>query len=234
MQILSTVSGGVLDHAIASASSIRERVDQEGVVLFRAGTRDDFVKLAKKVGPSIPHRDADEDDVTEVKFVPDLAGQAGYDGLSAGPLDPHTDGSGNSIAPSYVALWCAEQAGYGGESVLVDIREVVSDLQREAPWVIETLAQPGIAIFRSGADAYSGPVLFKEQGQWRVRLRLDSQGFFNGDGQRAIQRIREAIGRRAKTFVMQPGEGYIIDNHRILHGRLPFSGSRRMLRVLMS
>lgn len=224
----------VLDQS--EASRLRPLVTDLGAAFFRVDSREAFVALCQKVGTSAPHRDADGDNVTEVKFVSGRAGQAGYDGMSSGPLDPHTDGSGNKIAPSYVALWCAEQAGEGGESLLVDIQEVVEDLLVQSPWVVDILSQPNVSIFRSGSEEYAGPILFREDqtGRWRVRLRLDSQGFFNGDGQRAITRLREAIARRTRTFSMQPGEGYLIDNFRILHGRLPFTGSRKMLRILIN
>lgn len=216
--------------------NLKSLVDSAGTVLFRATSKEEFVELCGRVGPSLPHRDAGPDNVTEVTFVSKLAGQPGYNGLSSGPLDPHTDGSGNTVTPNYVALWCEEQAGEGGESLLVDIEGVVADLLREAPWVVEVLSERNVAIFRSGTEEYHGPVLFQEPGgqRWRVRLRLDSQGFFNGEGQRAIYRLREAISRRTKTFSMQAGEGYIIDNFRVLHGRLPFAGSRKMLRLLMN
>jgi alpha-ketoglutarate-dependent taurine dioxygenase len=229
-----TISNCVVDSSSSTAEHLKELVDQTGTALFRAESREEFVHLCTHIGPSISHRDAGQDNVTEVQFDSRHAGRPGYDGLTSGPLDPHTDGSGNKIAPRYVSLWCAEQAGRGGESLLVDIEEVVSDLEREASWVVDTLSA-NVAIFRSGADEYCGPVLFRDaiSQHWRVRLRLDSQGFFNGEGQRAITRLREAISRRTKTFSMQAGEGYIIDNFRVLHGRLPFSGSRKMLRILM-
>ncbi|WP_345124540.1 TauD/TfdA family dioxygenase, partial [Streptomyces chiangmaiensis] len=141
---------------------------------------------------------------------------------------------GNSVVPRYITLWCERNEGTGGECSMADGERVVEDLQQTSPWAIEALAKPNAAIYRSGREQYSGPVISQDPtGRWQFRLRLDSNGFFSAETLHAVSRLREAIALRTFTFALSPGQGYIIDNWRYLHGRLTFSGERVMLRTLI-
>jgi hypothetical protein len=117
---------------------------------------------------------------------------------------------------------------------MADGQAVIEDLERTSPWAVEALSKPNSAIYRSGAEQYSGPALWQDAtGRWQFRLRLDSNGFFSAEALHAVARLREAIALRTFTFTLNPGQGYIIDNWRYLHGRLTFSGERVMLRTLI-
>ncbi len=212
---------------------LRQQVDKDGMTRFRVNSRQEFLELSTEFGELFVHRDADPDAITVVKHDPERAGLDGYAALTAGPLKPHTDGSGNLIAPKYVALWCFRNEGVGGECTMADGQAVINDLLAENPWVVDRLSAKNAAIFKSGADRYDGPVVWNDGQQWRIRLRLDSNGFFSTETLHAIEVLREAIAARTFTFPLESGDGYVIDNQRYIHGRLTFSGTREMLRALM-
>lgn len=227
-----------------SVTSTYSRVDVEnaqqnlrnrGVALFQLASRQDLLDFSREFGALLSHRDADPDTVTVVKHDPGLTGQPGYDGLSSRHLNPHTDGSGNFVVPRYITLWCANDASEGGESVFIDGEAALADLSATAPWAAEALSAPRAVIFKSGDESYEGPVFCRdEEGNLRVRLRLDSQGYFSAAATSALGELRTALARQAWTLGLRPGQGYIIDNWRVLHGRRAFSGSREMLRTLVA
>lgn len=214
---------------------LKSKVMADGIAFFELSSRQELVEFSTGFGDLVMHRDADPDAVTVVRHVPAVAGEDGFAGLSAGPLLPHTDGSGNSMVPRYITLWCQANEGVGGECAMADGEAVVEDLQRTSPWVVEALSKPNAAIYRSGHEQYSGPAITQDpRGRWHFRLRLDSNGFFSAETIHAVTRLREAIALRTFTFGLAPGQGYIIDNWRYLHGRLTFSGERVMLRTLIN
>ncbi|MGF1654837.1 MAG: TauD/TfdA family dioxygenase [Actinomycetales bacterium] len=213
--------------------STRTAVDRDGFTTFRAGDRDEFLAFCRALGTVLPHRDGDADGVTRVRVVQAARGVAGLAGLGAGALDPHTDGSGTAHPPKYIVMWCRQAADHGGDCVVVDGRQVVADLTAEASWALAALSQRTAVVFRSGEEQYTGPVIVRTPDGHRWRLRLDTHGYFSADVQHALARLREAIARRTRTMRLEPGEGYVLDNEVMLHGRSAFGGDREMLRVLL-
>lgn len=228
-----TYTAGSVRSDLVKADELKEHVDEHGIARFQLESRAELIELSRRFGPLLTHRDADPDTVTVVRHVPEKDGLDGYAGLAAGPLRPHTDGSGNSIVPKYITLWCARNDGIGGECTMADGQAVVEDLLRDSPWVVERLSAPHAAIYRSGHEEYRGPVITRTGDRWKIRLRLDTNGYFATETLQSVVALRDAIAARTFTFPLAPGEGYIIDNERYLHGRLTFQGSREMLRTLI-
>lgn len=215
------------------ADEIKKEVDENGIALYKLASREELIEFSKGFGELLMHRDADPDTATVVKHVPEKEGLAGYEGLEAGPLRPHTDGSGNDVVPKYITLWCLANSGSGGEATMTDGRAVVEGLLRVSPWVVDELSRPNAVIYKSGDQSYEGPAVWNDDGAWKVRLRIDSNGYFSAQVTHALSVFREAMAAHTFTFPLDPGDGYVIDNERYLHGRRAFSGSREMLRTLM-
>jgi alpha-ketoglutarate-dependent taurine dioxygenase len=218
---------------VQRANHLKQQVDADGMARFRVASRQEFLELSTGFGELFVHRDADPDAITVVKHDPERAGLDGYAALTAGPLKPHTDGSGNRIVPKYVALWCFRNEGVGGECAMADGQAVIKDLLTENPWVVDRLSSQNAAVFKSGTEQYDGPVVWNDGEHWRIRLRIDSNGFFSAEALHAVAILREAIAARTFTFPLEAGDGYVIDNQRYIHGRLTFNGTREMLRTLM-
>ncbi|MED7828712.1 hypothetical protein, partial [Streptomyces chiangmaiensis] len=80
---------------IARVDSLKSLAASDGIARFRLESRQQLVEFSAGFGELLMHRDADPDTVTVVRHIPAVEGEDGYVGLSAGPLLPHTDGSGN-------------------------------------------------------------------------------------------------------------------------------------------
>ena len=65
-----------------------------------------------------------------------------------------------------------------------------------------------------------------------IRLRLDSLVRFAPAVAPHVPALRAAIQRHTIVLPVRVGSGYVLNNHRWLHGRLGFEGPRLMCRVI--
>ena len=65
-----------------------------------------------------------------------------------------------------------------------------------------------------------------------LRFRLDDGIQISPSLIDAFPTLRKLIYQYAAAVSLKPGQCYIADNHRVLHGRTSFTGSRELLRVL--
>ena len=66
----------------------------------------------------------------------------------------------------------------------------------------------------------------------QLRLRLDDLVTFAPDLLTHLPVLRVVIVRHTITVPLGAGQGYILDNHRWLHAREKFTGTRALYRVL--
>jgi alpha-ketoglutarate-dependent taurine dioxygenase len=189
-------------------------------------------RLAHSIATVVPHRDSGPDGVT---VIADLGGEfvrRGFAGFSALALNPHTDRSGVSHPPGLLLTSCRQAAQIGGECVAVDGRAVYDDLAQSEPDALRVFRKPRSVLF-GGAAGYLGSIFTDiEDGRVAIRLRLDELAQFSPEVSRWLPTLLDAIDRHAVTFTLHPGQGYILDNHRWLHGRRAFVGQRVLYRVL--
>jgi len=126
---------------------------------------------------------------------------------------------------------CRRPSATGGASVLVDGQAVYEDLAESQPDALRAFRTPHSVLF-GGAAGHLGSI-FADNGNDRVtvRLRLDDLAQFSPDVSRWLPTLRAAIDRHAITIGLDRGQGYILDNHRWLHGRNAFTGQRVIYRV---
>lgn len=160
-------------------------------------------------------------------------------------LEPHVDNPYRFSTIGYVVLHCLENSFEGGESTIVDGFAVAERLRAEDPEAFEALA--------------TTPVYFRYQDETtvldnlRTLVGLDAQGrvervawsnrteFVDVRPAEELERYYRARRRFAEliyseamtvTFKLQPGQAFILDNYRVLHGRKPFElaggGNRHM------
>ena len=159
-----------------------------------------------------------------------------YTGLG---LQAHTDNPYRDPVPTLQILWCIENAAVGGDSTVVDGFRAVERLRAEDP---------------AGFDLLAGfPARFEYAGSAGVRLEARRPMIeLSPDGQllgvrfnnRSAAPIRDvpfdhmqayyAAYRRfgeliddpdmAVSFKLSPGEAFIVDNTRVLHGRTGYEG----------
>lgn len=186
-----------------------------------------LIGLACSIGTVVPHPDSDPDGVTAIE---DRGGSTVL-GFTRCALSPHTDRSGVAVPPGLLLTMCGREPLSGGESLIVDGRAVYDDLVQTAPSAIEALSAPRSALF-GGADGHLGSVFTPAaDGTVMVRLRFDALARFAPAVSPHIASLRAAVWRHTITLPVCAGAGYVLNNHRWLHGRRGYEGPRLMYRV---
>lgn len=213
-----------------AASALGPALAEHGrVLLDGASSPDDLLRLARSIATTMPHRDSDAAGLTTIA---DVGGQmrSGFAGFSARALNPHTDRSGIANPPVLLMMSCGESANSGGECVIIDGKAVYDDLAEFNPKALRALSSPRSVLF-GGAAGYLGSIFTRIGDRVAVRLRMDELVQFSPEFTRWVSALRITIDRHARTFRLDAGQGYILDNYRWLHGRRAFSGQRVMYRV---
>ncbi|WP_367132806.1 MULTISPECIES: TauD/TfdA family dioxygenase [Streptomyces] len=149
--------------------------------------------------------------------------------LTRAPLDLHTCGAALREPPRLVLVACIHKASTGGATLLTDGRAVFDDLVRERPDAAHALSLPGAALFGRGPDAFAAPVLQVLADQRRiVRLRQDGLIRWPEHTQPHVPALRSRLTHYQRAIKLRPGEGFLLDNSRWLHGRTAFTGRNRL------
>lgn len=204
-------------------------VEQGLVLLDDVAGPDDLLRLAGTIATVVPHRDSDP---TGLTTITDTGGRMrrGFAGFSACALNPHTDRSGIADPPVLLMMSCGQPASSGGECVVFDGKAIYEDLVASNPRALQALSAPRSVLF-GGAAGHLGAVFARTGDRLTIRLRLDELAQFSPETARWLPDLRATIDRHAQTFMLTAGQGYILDNHRWLHGRRAFTGQRLMYRL---
>ena len=215
-----------------------ELLAAEGLALFHgADSRTAVLQTASAVVTVRPHPDADPDGITVITdrgAAGDLRGAAGF---SRRGLAAHTDGSRVPHPPALLIAVCALSAAAGGASRFIDGLAVFGELAANWPQALTAFTRPRSVLFGE-ADGYLGSVLTLVPGtpaataRLQFRLRLDDLVTFAPDLQPWLPALQATITRHTITVPLADGDGYILDNHRWLHAREQFTGTRTLYRVL--
>jgi hypothetical protein len=84
------------------------------------------------------------------------------------------------------------------------------------------------------ADGNTVPVILASNGLARIRFRDDRIAVpaSASDDQQVVDALRDLVSAATISVRLGPGDGYIVHNHRYLHGRSSFAGDRRLGRML--
>lgn len=159
------------------------------------------------------------------------------------PLVTHTDEAYRNPTPTVQFQHCLVSEVSGGESTLVDGFKVAADLREQAPEKFKLLAMTSLHFYYKETEAEldnDGPVI-----RLNVLGEVEEIRYSNHSVQpfllppdliepyyaayRTFGRMRESKTYQIK-FALQPGDLYMVDNRRILHGRSGFSsgGARHL------
>jgi len=173
---------------------------------------------------------------------------------SSEALHPHTDDPYRYEPPGISILHCLEASGQGGgESQIVDGFAAAEKLREEDPEAFNLLATVAVPHIRyrqdpvpQGDDVYLlaiAPVISLDRFGKICGLRFHERSFATLDIEpELMDAYYKALIKLAKllyadTFMithhLAPGEAFIFDNQRVLHGRSSFEGSpgRRHMRI---
>lgn len=191
-----------------------------------------LLTLARSLATVLPHRHGDPTGITVLSDRGPVAHRDGFAGFGTGALAVHTDRSGLPEPPGLVMTVCRQRAHHGGESLLVDGRAVYAELAQDHPDVLTALAAPRSVLFGGAAGHLGAIITYRPDNRVSLRLRWDSLARFSPDVARVLPVLRAAVDRQTTEIALRPGQGYVVDNHRWLHGRREFTGPRAMCRVL--
>ncbi len=153
----------------------------------------------------------------------------GQRGFTSTELTPHTDRANATTPPSILATLVMAKDGAGGECLIVDTRVILTDLLRGMPadychdLVLEGEVGRSWQVITIVEDRYC-QIRYRDDEIARPRAR-------NGTGDHILQVLRSSISSPL-SIPLNIGDGYIVHNHRILHGRQAFTGRRRIARIL--
>ena len=170
-------------------------------------------------------------DVTPRRDAQGRVSQAGTS-LGAGEFPLHNDSANFETPHTHVLLAAVtSEPGRGGESVLVRADTIADELLRRGRGrSVELLADavfPFLVGYAAEDELLVGPLLFREGGHWQVRY---SQQFVEGglkyaplddDHARAYGDFTELLADPGLTdeFTLRPGDLWVLENRRWLHGR---------------
>jgi len=174
----------------------------------------------------------------------------GYDlSMTDRALEPHVDNPYRLPGPGYIFLHCLENSAAGGESLAVDGFNAATRLQIEAPDAFRLLTTMPVTFRYADPDAvleHFGPLIeLRSDGQLhRVRFhnRSDQVAVTDPDSLSRYYAARRLFAdliwsdEMILRFKLEPGETYIVDNYRLLHGRTAIdlqTGSRHMRQCYM-
>ena len=168
----------------------------------------------------------------DVKLDPNIS-HLGYTSL---PLLLHTDDSSFDPAPTHLLLHCLIADTEGGETVLADGFKLATDLREQEPEKFKLLSQNLLSFKYKDEDkdfAIESPVIsLNERGEVKAmrysnhitqpfNMAFDKMEAYY-EAYRTFAEMRSASTYQIK-FRLKPGDFYIVDNYRVLHGRDAFS-----------
>ncbi|MDH5290078.1 MAG: TauD/TfdA family dioxygenase [Acidimicrobiia bacterium] len=154
-------------------------------------------------------------------------------------LEPHTDGTYTLDAPGLQLFACLERAGTGGDSILVDgfaaaerVRAVDPEAFALLSWVEvpSQYLEPGVhlracrPVLRTNRGGRLLQVSFNNYDRAPFLLPPDEMERWYD----AYIRLHAEVNDRRHwlTVGLEPGQVLVIDNWRILHGRMGYTGTR--------
>jgi gamma-butyrobetaine dioxygenase len=217
-----------------------------GLVLVRGlpPQQDALRQLTDLIGPI---RQTNWGGIADVKSI----ANPGDLSMTGRALEPHVDNPYRLPAPGYIFLHCLENTAAGGESLAIDGFNAARRLQTASRDAFRVLTAMPVT-FRYAPDdddailEHFGPLIeLRSDGQLhRVRFhnRSDQVAVADPDSLKHYYAARRAFAELIWSdalmlrFKLQPGEAYVVDNYRLLHGRTEIdlaTGSRHLRQCYM-
>jgi alpha-ketoglutarate-dependent taurine dioxygenase len=198
-------------------------------------TRKELIDLARSLGTIYMHRDCDHDGVTHITATGTHTDVVGYLGLTTSALTLHTDRSSLANPPDLLLFLCERQAREGGESLFADGRLIYEVLKKDDPDVLGILSTPNTVAFSDSGNILMGSIFDRTSSdRIYIRFRYDGLGYFSAPLVSSLPILLDVFERCSFTFLLKPGQGYVLQNGRWLHGRGSFVGERVMYRILVT
>ncbi|GHJ39959.1 TauD/TfdA family dioxygenase [Streptomyces sp. TS71-3] len=218
---------------MAEEAAIAARLRDVGLVSLDGLTsRSAVLAFAARIMDLARHRDSDSDGLTAIRDTGRHAHREGFAGFGDGELALHTDRSGTPDPPRLVLLVCGKAADQGGECLLTDGKAVHTQLITGDREAAQALAQPRTTYFGDGDGQAAEVFTIHRDHRVSVRLRLDGLARWTPTVEPYVPLLRATAVQHQISLALAPGQGYLLDNERWLHGRRAFVGDRLCWRAL--
>jgi alpha-ketoglutarate-dependent taurine dioxygenase len=218
---------------------LKKEFDHQGFILLK-GIRnsEEFLGQLGNIGRIYHHHDSLPNGLTQIKHANDFeehnnAIDTNRLGLTQDGLVPHTDRSGLINPPKLLAFWIERQSKIGGASLFVDGQQLFDEVSIQDPAAIEALTRPRSVIFKSENGLMEGSIFHLQNDDFSIRFRFDRMVYLSPDVASVMPRFLNIIKQFTVKKRLESDEGYLIDNHRWLHGRTHFTGERLAYRILL-
>ena len=226
---------------------LREALDENGFAVFGGITSpQQFLGVAEEIGTPRRYVQTDENGVTTLSSLEATKGigQAGKFEVDH-ELQPHTDGCAMSEPAQFLMLYCVQPDTLGGgESMLVDGKKVYERMIQQNPELLERLQTPDSVVFgpkdKPEKQLRTSIISVEDDGLVSFRLRRDGEAWYvDQDGvlkplselDEELKPFYDLVEEEMTKFTLQPGQGFIVNNRRMLHGRTKIQGEREVKRV---
>ncbi|KAI9039362.1 putative haloacid dehalogenase-like hydrolase [Aspergillus affinis] len=218
-------------HTPSDIDGVRQDLFTKGIAFIEGCDEDSLVDVANQLGEI--NRPRNEklhgSGVSHIRFAPNLTGK----GYSSEELFFHTDRSGWQNPPGILMSTLKSRSETGGESLLADSHRILEIIKEEDEELYRLVTNAKHTSFYSDDGVFVPRAIFDTEDQI-FRFRFDDNIQLSASMVSGFARLQEIIYKNALVVCLQPGQGYILNNHRFLHGRASFSGSRELLRVLVT
>lgn len=216
---------------------LRREFDRRGLILLKGiKNSEEFLLQLGSLGRIYHHYDSLPNGLTQIKHADDIETRENTNhlGFTQEALIPHTDRSGLINPPKLLAFWIEHQSKIGGASLFVDGQQLFDEVSLQDPDAIKALTRPCSVIFKSEKGLIEGSIFHLQEDNFFIRFRFDRLVYLSPDVASVMPRFLEVLKRCTIKKRLASDEGYLIDNHRWLHGRTHFSGARSAYRLLIN
>jgi alpha-ketoglutarate-dependent taurine dioxygenase len=211
-----------LDDQAIGPGCVAEHLEDFGVVLFFDATRESLASAMASWTVLFRHPHAAPDGLTVLRPV-EGSGGAGFSNAAIGL---HTDRAQIADPPTVVAVLVERPAEVGGDSLLVDAAS-------DRALLLGAVQTPERLVLCDAEDGRR-PVVEQHGGRVRVRYRNDALArplAVDEAGEVVLSRLHSLL-KVPRVLRLGAGCGYVLHNHRVLHGRTAFAGPRTAVRLL--
>jgi alpha-ketoglutarate-dependent taurine dioxygenase len=211
-------------------NAIMDQIKDKGFVTFSGvNSIRELANLAEQLGDPIIHRDSLYRGVITLKPV-EGEHRPDYSGFTYNAQSLHTDGSTVAEPASLLLFCCETPASRGGISLLLDGKVLYAHLQKQDPELLAALEQPEAGTF--GKEQYKAPVFSRPLNNIvSIRFRNDTLVTYSPNIQAKFIKLITMMDTLKLKIPLKRGQGYILNNRRVLHGRTPLEGPRVVHRV---
>ncbi|MBR7675429.1 TauD/TfdA family dioxygenase [Streptomyces daliensis] len=208
---------------------VMSALEKDGIVHIFEASREDFMDQLSPLLKIFPHPHATGDGWTLIHPHHEPGKTADEKGFTSAALPPHTDRGLLNQPPSILFFLLLRCPSSGGDALLVDTAKVYRSVS------IEELPKLQHELWLESVRYRIRQNLFTvDDGFCISRYRIDHIAApipFSRRTEDLLRELQKAAAHPTQ-IEMLPGQGYLIHNHRFLHGRTRFTGSRLGVRLL--